>query len=268
MSAGQDLESVSGLAPAAGPPQKHSKIFVFFNSLYHWLLCAAYFFPVCSFLVFLSIFLDPRKTVRSQKALCRNTMRFAGAQVESRRAPGFDSAKTYFFIVNHVNLFDPFVLFLAIPQYVRGLELESHFKIPAYGWMMKRFGNIPVPVKNTPSDLKKMWRLTRAALESGTSLVVFAEGQRTVTGRLGEFKDGAFRMAQQFGCPIVPVSVVGSFEFNNKLGWGLHPGKIVVHLHEPIETAGLKKEDVPALRERVHGIMAGTIDEYYENLQA
>jgi len=268
MSADQELETPVGQVPAAGPARKHSKTFVFFNSLFRWLFCAAYFFPVCSFLVFLSIFLDPRKTVRSQRALCRNTMRLAGGRVEARRATGFDPTRTYFFIVNHVNLFDPFVLFLAIPQYVRGLELESHFKIPAYGWMMKRFGNIPVPVKNSASDLKKMWRLTRTALESGTSLVVFAEGQRTVTGRLGEFKDGAFRMAQQFGCPIVPISVVGSFEFNNKLGWGLHPGKIVVHLHEPIDTAGLKKEDVPALRAQVHGIMARTIDEYYESLQA
>jgi len=266
VSAGPQVESPAGPASAAGPPRSRSKTFVFFSSLYHWFLCCAYFFPVCSFLVFQSIFVNPRRTVRSQRALCRNTMRLAGVRVEAVRAPGFDPKRTYFFIVNHVNLFDPFVLFPAIPQFVRGLELESHFKIPAYGWMMKRFGNIPVPVKNSPSELKKMWRLTKTALESGVSLVVFPEGQRTLTGRLGEFKDGVFRMAQQFGCPIVPTSIVGSFEFNNKLGWGLHPGKIVVHLHEPIETAGLKKEDVPALRDRVHEIMANTIGKYYETL--
>jgi 1-acyl-sn-glycerol-3-phosphate acyltransferase len=34
---------------------------------------------------------------------------------------------------------------------VRGLELEGHFKIPAYGWMMKRFGNIPVGRGGGPS---------------------------------------------------------------------------------------------------------------------
>ncbi len=267
MNAERELDTVSERAAAANRPRKHGKVFVFFNSLYHWLLCAAYFFHVCSFLVLVSIFVDPRKTVTSQRMLCRNTMRLAGARVETRRAPGFDPARTYFFIANHVNLFDPFVLYLAIPQYVRGLELESHFRIPAYGWMMKRFGNIPVPVGNRPADLMRMWRMTRAALDSGVSLVVFAEGQRTRTGRLGEFKDGAFRMAQQFGCPIVPISVVGSFEFNNKLGWGLHPGRVVVHVHEPIETAGLTKEDVPALRDRVREVMARTLDEYHENSQ-
>ena len=45
-----------------------------------------------------------------------------------------------------------------------------------YGWMMKRFGNVPVPDVNRPSDLKRMWRLTRAALDSGVSLAVFPEG--------------------------------------------------------------------------------------------
>ncbi len=74
-----------------------------------------------------------------------------------------------------------------------------------------------------------MWRLTRAALESGVSLVVFPEGRRTVTGRVGKFHEGVFRMAQQFGTPIVPVSIARSFEFNRKTSWMLRPATIVVH---------------------------------------
>ena len=74
------------------------------------------------------------------------------------------------------------MLYATIPQFFRGLELESHFRIPVYGWMMKRFGNVPVPDQNRPSDLKRMWRMTRAAIDSGVSLAVFPEGQRTLTG--------------------------------------------------------------------------------------
>ena len=106
-------------------------------------------------------------------------MKLAGAKLIVRRAPGFDPKRTCFLLVNHVNLFDPFVLYATVPQFFRGLELESHFRIPVYGWMMKRFGNVPVPDNNRPSDLKRMWRLTRAALDSGVSLAVFPEGQRT-----------------------------------------------------------------------------------------
>jgi 1-acyl-sn-glycerol-3-phosphate acyltransferase len=231
------------------------------RSAYHWLLCAAYFFPVCAFLVLLGIFIDPRENDGAQRMLCRVTMKLAGAKLVVRRAAGFDPKRTCFLLVNHVNLFDPFVLYATVPQFFRGLELESHFRIPVYGWMMKRFGNVPVPDNNRPSDLKRMWRLTRAALDSGVSLAVFPEGQRTRNGRLGPFKDGVFRMAMKFGTPIVPVSVVGAFDFNKKTGWLLRPGTITVYLHDVIETKDLRKEDFPALRERVYGIISRPINE-------
>ena len=229
------------------------------RSILHWALSAAYFFPVCSFLVLLGIFVDPRKNDGAQRMLCRVTMKAAGARIVVRCAPGFDPSRTCFLISNHVNLFDPFILYASVPQFFRGLELESHFRIPVYGWMMGRFGNIPVPDENRPSDLKRMWRLTRAALDCGASLVAFPEGRRTRDGQVAPFKDGVFRMAVQWGTPIVPVSLVGAFEFNTKQSWMIRPGTITVYLHDVIETKGLRKEDVPALRDRVHDIVAGAV---------
>lgn len=237
------------------------KSYLILRSLFFWATCGIFFFVVCSFLVLLGVFVDPRKNDRPQRFLCRNVLRLAGVGFEVCRSPGFDPQRTSLFISNHVNLFDAFVVYSAIPQFVRGLELESHFKVPAYGWMMKRFGNVPVPEESRPSDLKRMWRLTKAALDSGTSLVVFPEGSRTITGRVGPFKEGAFRMAHHFGCPIVPLSIVGSFEFNRKTSWMLRPSKIVVHLHGTIETRGLRKEEVPALQDKVHRIVSAPIDE-------
>ena len=251
-------------AAAGGNTQAENgaqRVWALLRSAFHWLLSAAYFFPMCGFVLVLGIFIDPRKNDWPQRMLCRVTMKLAGAKLIVRRAPGFDASRTCFLIINHVNLFDPFVLYATIPQYFRGLELESHFRIPVYGWMMKRFGNVPVPDTNRPSDLKRMWRLTRAALDSGVSLAVFPEGQRTRDGRLGRFKDGVFRMAMNFGTPIVPVSVVGAFEFNKKTGWLLRPGTITVYLHDVIETKDLRKEDFVALRDRVHEIISRPIEE-------
>jgi 1-acyl-sn-glycerol-3-phosphate acyltransferase len=68
-------------------------------------------------------------------------------------------------------------------------------------------------------------------------------------------------MALQFEAPIVPVSLVGAFEFNRKTSWMLRPGTITVHLHDTIETAGLGKEDLPALRDRVHAIVSHSVEE-------
>jgi 1-acyl-sn-glycerol-3-phosphate acyltransferase len=259
---GESGEQVAVPAAAGSPGERGGRrAWAIMRSTYRWLLCAAYFFPVCSFLVLLGIFVDPRKNDGAQRMLCRVTMKLAGAKLVVRRAPEFDPKRNVFFLVNHVNLFDPFVLYATIPQFFRGLELESHFRIPVYGWMMKRFGNVPVPDQNRPSDLKRMWRLSRAAIDSGVSLAVFPEGQRTLDGRVGPFKDGVFRMALQFGTPIVPVSVVGAFDFNKKTSWLLRPGTVTVYLHDVIETKDLKKEDVPALRDQVHTIISRPVEE-------
>lgn len=257
--------------PIAGPTgaeatgeQGFRRAWAIARSTLHWFLSAVYFFPMCCILLLLGMFIDHRKNDGPQRMLCRVTMRLAGAKLVVRRSPGFDPNRTCFFIVNHVNLFDPFVLYATVPQFFRGLELESHFRIPVYGWMMKRFGNVPVPDENRPSDMKRMWRLTRAALDDGVSLAVFPEGQRTRDGHVGPFKDGVFRMAMHFGIPIVPVSVVGAYEFNKKMGWMIRPGTVTVYLHDAIETKGLRKEDVPALVDRVHAIVAGPMDGAHE----
>lgn len=224
-----------------------------------WIPSILHFFIVAPILVLLGIFLDPRKHDWLQRSFSRRIAYFSGARVEVRRSPGFDPERTCFFMVNHVNLFDPFILYCAIPQYVRGWELESHFKIPAYGWLMKRFGNVPVPDIRRPSDLKRMWRLTQDAIDDGTSLIIFPEAKRTRDGSVDGFQDGGFRVAQQLGVPIVPVSLVGSFQHHRTGHWMLWPATITVCLHDTIETKGLAKEDVPALRDRVRAIISAPV---------
>jgi 1-acyl-sn-glycerol-3-phosphate acyltransferase len=225
-----------------------------------WILSILHFFIVAPSLVLLGIFLDPRKHDWLQRSFCRRIAYLSGARVEVRRSPGFDPERTSFFMVNHVNLFDPFILYCAIPQYVRGWELESHFRIPAYGWLMKRFGNVPVPDIRRPSDLKRMWRMTQDSVDGGTSLIIFPEARRTRDGSVDEFQDGGFRVAQQLGVPIVPVSLVGSFQHHRTGRWMLWPATVTVYFHDTIETKGLAKEDVSALRDRVRAIISAPVE--------
>ncbi len=176
-----------------------------------WALSLLHFGISVPILVVLAFIFDPRKHDWLQRAFCRRIIFFAGARVKPVASPGFDPKRTCIFISNHVNLFDPFALYCAIPQFTRGWELESHFRIPIYGLLMKRFGNVPVPDVRRSSDLKRLWRLTKDAIDGGMSLIVFPEGKRTRDGCVGEFQLGAFRLAQQLNIPLVPVSLVGSF---------------------------------------------------------
>ena len=225
-----------------------------------WVLSGLHFFAVAPTLVFLGIFLDPHKHDWLQRSFCRRIAYLSGARLEVVRSPGFDPQRTCFFMVNHVNLFDPFMLYCAIPQYVRGWELESHFKIPAYGWLMKRFGNVPVPDVRRPSDLKRMWRLTQDAIDGGTSLIIFPEAKRTRDGHVDLFEEGGFRVAQQLGIPIVPVSLVGSIKHHRTGHWMLWPATVTVHLHDTIDTKGMTKKDVAGLRERVREIISAPVN--------
>ena len=225
-----------------------------------WILSLIHFFIAAPVLVFLNVFLDMRKHDWLQRAFCRRIAFLSGARVQVVRSPGFDPNRTSFFMSNHVNVFDPFILYCAIPQLVRGWELESHFKIPAYGWLMKRFGNVPVPDVRRPSDIKRMWRLTREAIDRGTSLIIFPEAKRTRDGHVNEFQDGGFRLAQQLGVPIVPVSLVGSFQHHRTGHWMLWPATVTIRLHDSIDTTTLTKQDVAALRDRVRKTISDSVE--------
>ncbi|MGA7624274.1 MAG: lysophospholipid acyltransferase family protein [Candidatus Acidiferrales bacterium] len=232
------------------------------RSLLLWAISGIHFAVVCLLLIFVAIFIDPRKNDYPQRLFFRNILRLAGAKLEVRRAAGFDPTQTCIFICNHVNLFDPFVVYSAIPQFVRGFELESHFKLPIYGWMMGRFGNIAVPDEPSRESLALMTQRAKAALDSGISLIAFAEGARTRNGHVRPFKKGIFNLAQKFGTPIVPVSMVGSYQFFQTGNWMLYPAKITVYLHHSIDTKQIGRGDIDALKDRVHDIVAAPVEEY------
>lgn len=236
------------------------KLYLIARSTFLWIISIIHFFTVCSFLVLLGIFLDPRWNDRPQRIFFRNILRLAGVGFEVKYASEFDRQRTSIFICNHINLFDAFVIYSAIPQFVRGLELDSHFKIPAYGWMMKRFGNIPVGRGGGPSQFKKTLGHVRSHIQNGISVIIFAEGTRTLNGRVGPFQKGAFVMAHQIGAPIVPMSICGSFQFNHKGSWMLYPSKITVYLHETIETRNVQRHELDDLMNRVHRIVSEPVD--------
>ena len=242
-----------------------TRVWEVLRSLFLWAISWLHFLIAVPVLIALAVVLDPKKHDWLQRGLCRRIAFLSGAKVVARKDPGFDEARTCIFMANHVNLLDPFMLYCAIPQLVRGWELESHFRIPIYGWLMKRFGNVPVPDVRKPKELKRLWRITQETIDSGTSLIIFPEAKRTRNGHLNEFEDGGFRLAQQLGVPIVPVSIVGSFRHLRTEDWILRPTTITVYLHGTIETKGLHKEDVPTLKERVRRIIARPVEASLES---
>jgi 1-acyl-sn-glycerol-3-phosphate acyltransferase len=146
------------------------------------------------------------------------------------------------------------------PHFKQGIELETHFEYPFYGWFMKARGTIPVP-KDRQGALEALLRGVREEVNAGHSILGFPEGHRAVTGHVGRFHDGLFHIAIELGVPVAPVAVTGLYEVLPKGSFIIRPGnEVIVYVEEPIPTEGLTKQDVPALRDRVRDIISARVE--------
>jgi 1-acyl-sn-glycerol-3-phosphate acyltransferase len=103
----------------------------------------------------------------------------------------------------------------------------------------------------------------------GHSLLVFPEGTRTVTGRLGEFQSGVFRIAVDLQAPIIPVTVTGMYRVMRKGSLLIRPGyDVTVYCDAPIQTQGLRRADIPQLMASVRAVMDRRLDAYWAESNA
>jgi len=105
-----------------------------------------------------------------------------------------------------------------------------------------------------------------AEVERGHSLLVFPEGTRTRTGRVGTCRKGVFFLARDLGVPIVPVAVTGMYETMRKGSWILRPGyTVTVHVMAPVPTAGLTDPQVLEVVQQVQDRLSDKVDAYWRD---
>ena len=110
--------------------------------------------------------------------------------------------------------------------------------IPLIGTACRMAGHILVDT-HTPQGLRDTMAAAKKKLHrGGMSIVVFPEGRRTDTGMMGPFKNGAFKLALEFGLPVVPITIDGSYRVMPRSTFNVTPGTITLTFHEPIEHTG------------------------------
>ncbi len=192
---------------------------------------------------------DLRRTDRILKTMSRAIPKLTGVRIEVRGGASVDRSKPYVYVANHVNIFDMFAIYQAVPQFTRALEHIDHFSWPLIGPLITAAGQIPVD----PDDPRATARgLKRAAqmLQAGESVTVLPEGSRTLDGSLGPFFPGAFRLAIKAGVPVVPLAIRGGRSVSRRGDWRIRPGKEEVLIGAPVETSGLKLKDAGDLAGR------------------
>lgn len=169
----------------------------------------------------------------------------------------YDKTKSYIIVGNHNAAVDIPLNTSTCPKNInlKFLSKAEAAKIPMVGPLIKAL-SVLVERKNSTSR-KRTFELMAKELTKGYSIFLYVEGTRNRTKEpLKKFYDGAFRLAIEHQLPIVVCTLVGTKKINSphKL-LSFLPGKIVSHWEIPIETKGMKKEDIPALKGKIKKIM-------------
>lgn len=157
-------------------------------------------------------------------------------------------------VANHQSQEDILLMYrLRVP--FRWISKAEVFKIPIYGWMMKLKGDIKLK-RSSKSSIKKMMIDAEKVLNKGCILAIFPEGTRSKTDEIGNFKEGAFKLAQNTKLPVQPVVFEGTGQkliYNNGMFKGKH--KVIIKVLDEIPYETFKSADVKLFANEVRALI-------------
>lgn len=151
--------------------------------------------------------------------------------------------QSYIFVSNHQSSYDIFLIYGYLGQAIKWVMKQSLRKIPLVGYACERAGFIFVNTSSAQAAAKTI-QVAESKLKNGASVIIFPEGSRTRTGKIEKFKKGAYQMALDLKLPIVPVTINGAFNILPVHTYLIHPHKMELIIHDPIETDSIQVENI------------------------
>jgi 1-acyl-sn-glycerol-3-phosphate acyltransferase len=162
---------------------------------------------------------------------------------------------------NHLSYMDTPVLFAHLPFQFRILAKQSLWKTPFIGWYLNHSGQVSVDTKSHRSLIASLNRGV-TTLKHGLPLVLFPEGGRAASGQLQTMMSGSAYMAIKAQVPLVPLTLIGTYELLPIHVYALHPRPLLVIVGDPISTIGLTTRDADVLTQRLYESISATYSQY------
>jgi 1-acyl-sn-glycerol-3-phosphate acyltransferase len=186
----------------------------------------------------------------------RAILKLSGIRVNVRGLNLLDPSRNYVFVSNHASLFDIPCVLAGLPGQVRIIYKKELEVIPIFGWGLKWGAYIAIERGRSARAVRSLEVAVRK-IRRGASVLLYAEGTRTRTGKLQPFKRGAFNLALRAGVPVVPLTINGTYPILRRRSLVVHPRRVELILDQPIEVNGNQGKDAELnLMERVHSAIA------------
>lgn len=182
-------------------------------------------------------------------------MNRAGAKVNVIGLENLPKDQTVLFVSNHQSNFDIPLLLSAIdiPKgFIAKKELE---KVPLISTWMKYINCIFMDRDNLRKSAASIIDGVNL-LKSGYSMTIFPEGTRSKGQAVGEFKGGSFKLATKSKCPIVPLTINGTYKLMEANNNRIKRADIELVIHPPIDVTKLSKDELENLHTAVHSIIS------------
>eukprot|EP01138_Halocafeteria_seosinensis_P006688 gb/GECG01006837.1/.p1 GENE.gb/GECG01006837.1/~~gb/GECG01006837.1/.p1 ORF type:complete len:301 (+),score=27.35 gb/GECG01006837.1/:1-903(+) len=170
---------------------------------------------------------------------------------------------------NHQSLLDA-LIFSVVGKIDFRVTYKQELKwYPGVGLSFILSGHIPLKRGDKESGRRAI-EMCKEYIRRGVSTLFFPEATRKIdpTALLGDFKAGAFTTAIDEQCPVVPITISGARNILAPYGFPeLHAGDVVMTVHPPIETTGMKRpankddpdNDVDKLSARTKQVIASAL---------
>ncbi len=159
--------------------------------------------------------------------------------------------------VNHLSILDILVLYGLFRPY-KWVSKASIFRIPFIGWNMRLNDYVAIR-RGDRESIKEMMNHCRRHLAAGSPILIFPEGTRSPDGVLQDFRTGAFKLAIEAGCPVIPVALSGTYHGLPKHGfWLRNRMHAQVKVLDPIHPAD-HGNDLQALLRATHAAIAAEL---------
>jgi 1-acyl-sn-glycerol-3-phosphate acyltransferase len=183
----------------------------------------------------------------------------SGTSLEIEGREHVDRGRSHVVVANHLSVLDIMVCFLAVPLPIRFLAKKELFSIPILAPAMRAIGIVEVDREARSAIHEKVNRQARELVASGRSLIIYPEGTRSRDGSLRAFKKGAFTMALAGAIPLLPVTIVGTYQAWPAGKLWVYGGEVKAVIHPPIETEGLGKGEATRLANQARETIASAL---------